>query len=207
MQVTVNANRMILMKITRRLAMAHRGHKLLKQKLDELINLQQSANKKFIDVKQAVNEALKQIYSLFILGGGLVRGDYLTVLLSSPVIKTELNKELEMMLNFRVPKFSIDCKLEKPPFSFLDTNSELDNVVRKINETIKHLLQLAQYQRQVEVLSKEIEITRRRVNALEYILIPSFENSVRFIQMRLDENERADINRLMRIKSVINKNK
>ena len=207
MQQTVNANRMNLMRLRKRWALATRGHTLLKQKLDELMHLQQAAHKEWQETRGQVEDRLNTVYSHFILGSGLFRGQELDALLAAPLVKTQLTQTFQRLLNFRTPQFGLTAAMESPPYGFLETNSELDVAVRELKSALNDLVRLAQQQRRVELLAHEIKVTRRRVNALEYILIPSFEERIHFIQMKLDENERADINRLMRIKSIIRKEK
>lgn len=207
MQQNVNANRMNLMRLRKRLALATRGHSLLKQKLDELMHIFQKEEHKLTEIKKAIESQLKNTYEFFVLGSSLVRGDYLNVLISAPLIKVNLKKEQNRLLNLKIPHFSVDLQFERPPFSFLETNFEIDKSVRELTKALPFLVEYSEQQHKIELLLKEIETTRRRVNALEYILIPDFEQQIKFIQMKLDENERADINRLMRIKSIIRKEK
>ena len=203
----VHANRMVLMKLQKRLAMAKRGHTLLKHKLDELIHLFQKEMRGLNAFREELENELQMNYALFVVGMGLFRGDYQNVFLAAPVLRINLDKTITRLLNLKVPDFQVNIAMETPPFSLIETNADTDKAVREMKELMEKMVQLAQRQRRLELLIREIRVTRRRVNALEYELIPRIESQVAYIKMKLDEVERADINRLMRIKSIIRKEK
>ena len=121
------------------------------------------------------------------------------------LLKTHLAVSSEHVLNLKMPAFDVTVEAETPPYGLLETTADLDSSVQRLQAALPLLFRLAQGQRRIELLHREIETTRRRVNALEYVLIPQIEEQAQLIQMKLDEMERANISRLMRIKSIIRK--
>lgn len=199
----ISPNRMTLLKLRKRLAMARRGHNLMKHKLDELIQIFQKEIRNVLRARKETDELLNQVYRQFLLGKGLLREEALYNILAAPLIKIAIEVEQSQLLNLKVPVLRESTEMSLPPYGFLVTNCDMDESVRSLRLAIPKLLQLAQQQRRIELLIREIETSRRRVNALEYILIPQIESQVRFIQNKLEEVERADASRLMRIKSII----
>jgi len=205
MQTNVHANRMVLMKLRKRLGTAKRGHTLLKHKLDELLRVYKTVNDQFLQMQKTVASVLDSVYSSFIVGSGMLRNQFDYTLLSAPLISTDLKEKSEHLLNLRIPSFEVNAKAEFPPYGFDETNSDLDHSITKLIEVIPLLVEQASLQRQIELLEHEMKVTRRRVNALEYLLIPQIQDQIRFIHMKLEEVERDSINRLMRIKDIIQK--
>lgn len=203
MLVNISANRMTLLKLKKRRTMARRGHSLMKQKLDELIHIFQQQHRAAVTLRQETDRRLHDVYRQFLFGKGTLREEALNSILAAPVINISIEEKQERLLNLLAPHFDCTIRLEAPPYGLLETNADLDESVRNLGAVIDSMLNLAALQRKIELLSREIETTRRRVNALEYILIPQIEAQVRFIKIKLDEVERADISRLMRIKSII----
>jgi V/A-type H+-transporting ATPase subunit D len=194
---------MTLLKLRKRLAMARRGHTLMKHKLDELMRIFQQEIKLVFDLRQEVESRLREIYMRFVLGTGLLREEAIHGILSTPLAEVAVELSQGRLLNLKVPVIEARVEMEVPPFGLLETTADLDECMQRLKQAIPQMLKLAAAQRRLELLVREIEVTRRRVNALEYVLIPQIEQQVRFIQMKLDETERADISRLMRIKSII----
>ena len=205
MQTNVHANRMVLMKLRKRLGTAKRGHTLLKHKLDELLRVYKTVNDQFLQMQKTVASVLDSVYSSFIVGSGMLRNQFDYTLLSAPLISTDLKEKSEHLLNLRIPSFEVNANAEIPPYGFDETNSDLDHSITKLIEVIPLLVEQASLQRQIELLEHEMKVTRRRVNALEYLLIPQIQDQIRFIHMKLEEVERDSINRLMRIKDIIQK--
>jgi V/A-type H+-transporting ATPase subunit D len=203
MLYTVSANRMTLLKLRKRLAMARRGHTLMKHKLDELMRIFQQEIKLVFELRQEVESRLREIYMRFVLGAGLLREEAIHGILSAPLAEAAVELSPGRLLNLKVPVVTAKVEMEEPPYGLLETTADLDECMQRLQQVIPQMLKLAAAQRRLELLVREIEVTRRRVNALEYVLIPQIEQQVRFIQMKLDETERADISRLMRIKSII----
>ncbi|RMD96476.1 MAG: V-type ATP synthase subunit D [Calditrichaeota bacterium] len=199
----VHANRMTLMLLRKRLAMARRGHVLMKHKLDELMQIFRNEMDRLIKLRQEVEDQLQNLYTAFVFGRGLLRGESIQTVFASPRIRVEVKTRTTPLLNLRVPELQTTVSMEQPPYGLAETSADLDDAVQQFRETLPRLLELAEKQRRLEMVIREIKITRRRVNALEYVLIPRLEEQVHYIKIKLDEVERADITRLMRIKSII----
>jgi V/A-type H+-transporting ATPase subunit D len=115
----------------------------------------------------------------------------------------EIGYQAERILNLKIPKFSKKISGWSVSYGFLSTSGDLDLALLKIDQLVSRLLELAELEKTLELLSAEIEKTRRRVNALEYILIPSIEETIKFINLKLTEMERGDLTRLMRVKEIV----
>ena len=199
MEIRVNPTRMELLRLRRRLAMARRGHKLLKDKLDEMMKRFRALVEENRRLRTAVEEALADATGAFVMARALM-GEAATDLATAvPVVRVRVEAGARRIMNVLVPTFAAvrEEKTDTFPYGFAETSGELDVAITLLRETLEELIRL------VELLAAEIERTRRRVNALEYVLIPRLEEKVRFISMKLDENERATRTRLMKIKSLV----
>ena len=203
MAIKVNPNRMELLRLKRRTAIARRGHKLLKDKLDELM-------KRFLDLihqnralRQEVESKLTQAYLLFALARSEAPIEFIEEALLYPHAFVELEIEPVNLMGVRVAEFkakqegTIDC------YGLGSTPSMLDDALVTFNETLPQMIKLAEVEKAVELLAGEIEKTRRRVNALEYVLIPQLEEAVWHVSMKLDEMERSYRTQLMKIKEMV----
>lgn len=200
MKIAANPNRMELLRLRRRLALARRGHKLLKDKLEEMM-------RRFLDTMRRLSALQAEASASFdkaFLAFALVRGR------SSPAELEQLlpegDLELEMgrarVLNLAVPEFR-ERRLEIADYDLRETEAELDVGVRALRRAMPLLLEIAGLWKAVELLAGEIELTRRRVNALEHILIPGLRSTIRAIASRLEEMERSTQVQLMRVKEIV----
>lgn len=205
MRYDVNANRMMLTRTRKRLAVARRGHTLMKHKLEELMHLFQAEVDGVLQIREELNARLHALYASFVPAKSLIDPEVLAGIFSTSVLRTQINVKTEHLLNLKVPVFSCTIEGEHPPYGLLDTCADLDTTVYNLKETLPRLFELAQKERRLMLLIRELETTRRRVNALEFVLIPQIEEQARYIQMKLDEMERSNTSRLMRIKSIIRK--
>lgn len=205
MQIRVNPTRVELLKLKKRLQVAIRGHKLLKDKLDEMM-------KKFLDLveenrrlRNEVEENLGRAFKGFTMARAVLSWDYLETALASHRGQTGIKAEKVSRMNVEVPRFTLVDEEEKNiyPYGLAETTSDLDEAVRLLNSVFDSLVQLAQVEKTVELMAEEIERTRRRVNALEYVLIPQLEEQVKYITMKLEENERGNLVRLMKVKEIV----
>ena len=205
-RLNVNPTRMELTKLKKRLHTARRGHKLLKDKRDELM-------KRFIDIIKE-NERLRlRMESLatdaaksFVLAGALTSPEDLSEALAYPSCSVDVKVEDKNIMGVTVPKFSYNIKegsADPYCYGFVNTTGELDDAVYKMQEILPVLLELAEIEKSAQLLAAEIEHTRRRVNALEYIMIPQLEETIKYITMKMDENERGNITRLMKVKDMV----
>ncbi len=200
MRLSVNPNRMELMKLRRRLVLAERGHKLLKGKLEEIMRRFLQLMRELYNLQEIVSLKLKKVFLSFVLvRSGSSRKDLERLI---PEGKLTLATKEEKILNLTIPRFEIEEK-EVSDYDFLNTESELDVGLKKTQELLKDLMEMSRLWKAVELLSHEIETTRRRVNALEHILIPSIKETISYISSRLEEMERSYQVQLMRVKDIV----
>ena len=200
MRLSVNPNRMELMRLRRRLVLAERGHKLLKDKLEEIMRRFLQLVRELYNLQEIVSLKLKKVFLSFVLvRSGSSRKDLERLI---PEGKLILATKEEKILNLTIPRFEIEEK-EVSDYDFLNTESELDVGLKKTQELLKDLMEMSRLWKAVELLSHEIEATRRRVNALEHILIPSIKETIRYISSRLEEMERSYQVQLMRVKEIV----
>ena len=204
---TINPTRMELTRLKGRLKTAQRGHKLLKDKRDELM-------KQFMDVvrenralRQRVEQALMRAHGSFTVAAALMSPEMLEQSLMCPKQSVELDMTFENVMSVNVPRYEFRTKNDDPsqiyPYGFAQTSGELDDAVTELAGVFQDMLKLAQIEKTSQLLAEEIEKTRRRVNALEYVKIPQMQASIKYITMKLDENERANTIRLMKVKDMI----
>ena len=202
-QIRANPNRMELLKLKRRGAVARRGHKLLKDKLDELMKEFQArigANRK---LRAEVERELFAAYSQFAIARAEAGQGVLEPALMAGVPGPQLAVEQKSLMSIAVPVFRLDELPEPSGYSLATTPAVLDAGLSRLAAVTPRLVELAEREKAIELLAAEIERTRRRVNALEYVLIPSIDATVKDITMKLDEAERGNLTRLMKVKDMI----
>ena len=207
-RLNVNPTRMELKKLKSRLSTAVRGHKLLKDKSDEMIrqfSILIKENKRLRDeVEKELGDSLKQ----FTFVGALSSKAEMEKAFSMPSVQIKAEYSTKNIMSVEVPKITTkESKAERLPYSFTDLTSEADYSVEQIGKVINKLLRLAEIEKSVAMLSIEIERNKRRVNALEYVMIPQLEETIVYIKGKLDENERSATTRLMKVKGMIEERK
>ncbi|WP_138206065.1 V-type ATP synthase subunit D [Haloimpatiens lingqiaonensis] len=207
-RLNVNPTRMELTKLKKRLATATRGHKLLKDKQDELM-------RRFIDLikynnqlRKSVEKELESSLKDFVMARALMSSEFLEEAIAYPKenISVEVSKKNIMSVNVPVMNFKRELEGDEGsiyPYGFANTSAELDGALEKLYIILPKLLELAEVEKSCQLMSDEIEKTRRRVNALEYMTIPQLQETIKYIQMKLDENERGNLTRLMKVKSML----
>jgi len=207
-KLNVNPTRMELSKLKKRLATSTRSHKLLKDKQDELmrqfINLIKENKKLRVEVEKELSESFKS----FLLASATMSPLFLESAISFPKEKIAVEMKLKNIMSVNVPEMKfVKEEMEGSifPYGFVQTSAELDDTVIKLQKVLDNLLSLAEIEKSCQLMADEIEKTRRRVNALEYSTIPNLEETVKDIRMKLDENERATITRLMKVKQMLQK--
>jgi len=200
MRLAVNPNRMELLRLRRRLVLAERGHKLLKDKLEEIMRRFLRLVRKLYNLQEIVSLKLKKVFLSFVLVRS--RDSYKDLEKLIPEGKLILATKEERIFNLTIPRFEIE-EIEVSDYDFLNTESELDIGLKKTQELLEDLMEMSRLWKAVELLSNEIEVTRRRVNALEHILIPSIRETISYISSRLEEMERSYQVQLMRVKEII----
>ena len=208
-KLKVNPTRMALSELKLRLVTAKRGHKLLKDKQDELmrqfINLIKENKKLRVKVEKELSESFKS----FLLASATMSPLFLESAVSFPKEKLSVEIKSKNIMSVNVPEMKfVKEEMEGSifPYGFVQTSAELDDTVIKLQKVLDNLLSLAEIEKSCQLMADEIEKTRRRVNALEYSTIPNLEETVKDIRMKLDENERATITRLMKVKQMLEKN-
>ncbi|MGI6575005.1 MAG: V-type ATP synthase subunit D [bacterium] len=210
MEIRVNPTRMELNRLKKRLKMAQRGHKLLKDKRDELMRKFLELVKKNKTLREEVEEALAGASAKFLLARAVMSGESIEEALMFPKTRISLQVAKQNIMSVYAPRFTWEQEGEDQegegdiyPYGFADTSAELDDSIATLNELLPKLLELAEVEKSVDLLAAEIEKTRRRVNALEHVLIPQQQEAVRYITMKLDEAERASLTRLMKVKDIV----
>ena len=208
-KLKVNPTRMALSELKLRLVTAKRGHKLLKDKQDELmrqfINLIKENKKLRVEVEKELSESFKS----FLLASATMSPLFLESAVSFPKEKLSVEIKSKNIMSVNVPEMKfVKEEMEGSifPYGFVQTSAELDDTVIKLQKVLDNLLSLAEIEKSCQLMADEIEKTRRRVNALEYSTIPNLEETVKDIRMKLDENERATKTRLMKVKQMLEKN-
>ena len=208
-KLKVNPTRMALSELKLRLVTAKRGHKLLKDKQDELmrqfINLIKENKKLRVEVEKELSESFKS----FLLASATMSPLFLESAVSFPKEKLSVEIKSKNIMSVNVPEMKfVKEEMEGSifPYGFVQTSAELEDTVIKLQKVLDNLLSLAEIEKSCQLMADEIEKTRRRVNALEYSTIPNLEETVKDIRMKLDENERATITRLMKVKQMLEKN-
>jgi len=205
MLLNVNATRMELLHLKKRLVLAKRGHKLLRDKQDELMRFIQELIKIIKELREEVEEKLSSAVKRFLFVRASMDPLGIEEAFLMPKMKFTLEMDLKNIMNVKVPVFEKKIEGEAICYGFATTSPEMDLALLSIEKVFEKLIDLAEREKRLELLAQEMEKTRRRVNALEYILIPNLEETSKYISMKLSEMERANITRLMRIKDVIRK--
>ena len=206
-RMNVNPTRMMLTQLKRRLATATRGHKLLKDKRDELMKNFLELARENGRLRKEVEGELGAVYANFSVAAAIISNEAMEEALMIPKQGVELQVSRRNIMSVDVPEFSFKTKAENPadifPYGFARTSGELDNAIVALSDLFPKLLELAAKEKQVQLLAAELEKTRRRVNALEYVMIPRLQTTIRYITMKLDENERGSQTRLMKVKDMM----
>ncbi|MDD4840046.1 MAG: V-type ATP synthase subunit D [Clostridia bacterium] len=207
--IQVNPTRMELRRLKTRLKTATRGHKLLKDKSDEMIRrfmIYIRENKK---LREEVEAELSVALREFMLARAVSSDAIIEEAIAMPGVKVGLETSTINVMSVNVPSFTIKEGEGKElfPYSFASVTSELDSSISTLSGLLVKMLKLAEVEKACNMLADEIEKNRRRVNALEYVMIPQLQETIKYITMKLDENERSATIRLMKVKSMIEQRK
>lgn len=204
--MNVNPTRMEMKRLQARLKTATRGHKLLKDKTDEMIrrfiSLAEENKRLRMECEKELSLALQNFTVACACSDSRIVEE--AVMLAGRSVSLTCGKRKVMGID--VPSISIDESTEGElyPYSFLSVTEKLDDSVRGLNAVLYKLIQLAETEKTVNMLADEIEKNKRRVNALENIMIPQLTETIKYIKMKLDESERSATVRLMKVKDIIN---
>lgn len=199
----VNPNRMELLKLRRRAETARRGHKLLKDKLDELLKefmARIAANRK---LRAQVESELFAAYGLLAIARAEAGAPVIAQALLSGAPTDLLHIDERNVMSVRVPVVTVGELPTPGGYSYATTPALLDSALATLSEVAPKMVELAAREKAIELLAAEIETTRRRVNALEYVLLPQLDDAIRSIRMKLDEAERSERTRLMKVKDML----
>ena len=205
--MNVNPTRMELTNLKRKLVTVRRGHKLLKDKRDELMRrfLELVRENKALRLK--VEAGIRQANAHMALARSVMSAEALSVALMMPAQKMELDVQEKNIMSVIVPQFRAEVKAAKDgeiySYGYAFTSCDLDDAVLALSEIMPDLLKLAEIEKTCQLLASEIEKTRRRVNALEHVMIPQYEDTIKYITMKLDEAERSSTTRLMKVKDMM----
>ncbi len=203
MRLAVPATRMELLKLRKRLKIAERGHRLLKDKLEELMNRVYKLVSEIQLLRSEVEKALQRATGLFNFAASMYRPSELELAVSYPTKRILIETETERILNVRVPKFKKVIEGRMVCYGPYFTSGDLDIALSELDKILDRMIELAEKEKALELIAEEIEKTRRRVNALEYVLIPSIRETISYITLKLSEMERGNLTRLMRVKEKI----
>lgn len=196
----VNATRMELLKLKKRVKLAKRGHKLLKDKRDELMKQFLSLIHKNRELREEIEEEIAVVYQNFMAARALMSPEMLEEALMLPKTRLKVDISTALIMSVQVPKIAMEQEGDGfISYGLYEVPSALDQSLEALSALMPKLIQLAEMEKSLELLALDIEKTRRRVNALEYVLIPELETTARFIEMKLDEMERSALTTLMSI--------
>ena len=209
-KLNVNPTPMELSRLKIRLKTAVRGHKLLKDKQDELMRQFIDMIKKNKKLREKVEEMLQNSFKDFLLSRGVMSDEMLENAIAYPKEKIGVEVKKKNIMSVNVPQMTFVRENEGNqgmiyPYGYAQTSADLDDAIDGLNSVMDNLLELAEVEKACQLMADEVEKTRRRVNALEYMTIPQLQETIRFIQMKLDENERGSITRLMKVKDMMSK--
>jgi len=203
MLLKVNPNRMELIRLKKRLIVAKRGYKLLKDKRDALIQVFVRLAKESNMAREELEEKLLKCYAIFSNTSSLMSKLALAETLMFPKAKGKAEVSFKNVMSVNVPQYKLKCEGRYYSYGLVDTTAELDSALKKYHEILPLMLKVAELDKSITLLANEIEKTRRRVNALEYVIIPDLEETIKFITMKLDEMARSSTSAIMRIKEII----
>ncbi|MBS6707012.1 MAG: V-type ATP synthase subunit D [Lachnospiraceae bacterium] len=199
--------RMELTRLKKKLVTAVRGHKLLKDKRDELMRQFLDLAKENMELRKAVEEGIRKANANFVTAKASMPEEALHTALMAPKQEVYLEAERKNVMSVEIPVFEYRTRTADPndiySYGFAFTSGDLDDAVRSLVDVLPQMLELAEKEKACQLLAAEIEKTRRRVNALEHVMIPETQESIRYITMKLDESERSSQIRLLKVKDMM----
>ncbi|MGI6029497.1 MAG: V-type ATP synthase subunit D [Candidatus Heteroscillospira sp.] len=203
----ITPTRMVLNQLKGRLKTASRGHKLLKDKRDELMRQFMDIVRRNRQLRQNVESGLTEAFAAMTVAGAIMSPEMLEQALLYPRQQVKLDVGSQNIMSVNVPVFNFQTETADAgdlfPYGFAQTSGELDDALTRLNQVFSDMLELAQVEKSMQLMAQEIEKTRRRVNALEYVMIPELQENIKYITMKLAENENATKVRLMKVKDMV----
>ena len=207
-RLNVNPTRMEMTRLKGQLKTATRGHKLLKDKLDELMKQFMEIVRENKRLREEAEKALEDAYKNFIIARAVLSEASLGEALMIPQQAVSVKVTNRNIMSVNVPVFDFQKEGSEGniyPYGMAFTSGELDSAMVSFSDAMEPLLRLAESEKSAQLLAQEIERTRRRVNALENVMIPNYQETIKYITMKLEENERANTTRLMKVKDMVAK--
>ena len=206
-KTAITPTRMVLNQLKGRLKTARRGHKLLKDKRDELMRQFMDVVKRNKELRGIVEKGLTEAFGSLQVASAIMSPKMMEQALLYPRQSVELDMTYQNIMSVNVPRYSFHTKNNDPseiyPYGFAQTSGELDDALDKLARVFQDMLELAEVEKTMQLLAEEIEKTRRRVNALEYVMIPELEENIKYITMKLEENENSTKVRLLKVKEMV----
>ena len=204
---TLNPTRMVLNQRKARLKTASRGHKLLKDKRDELMRQFMDVVRRNKELRIKVEEGLTEAFAALSVASAVMSPEMLEQSLLYPRQSVELGMSFKNVMSVNVPLYDFRTKSADEgdiyPYGLAQTSGELDDAMTALSGVFEDMLELAQVEKTMQLMAQEIEKTRRRVNALEYVMIPQLQSDIKYITMKLEENENSTKVRLMKVKEMV----
>ena len=204
-RVNVNPNRMELSRLKKRLAVAERGHKLLKDKQDALIKAFLEKARAVKATREKVESELQACYQSFLMARAQTLPAMLEQALMISGSACTLDVTTRNVMSVMVPRYEVHQEGSTFNYGMATTPASLDVALEDFSKIIPRLLQLAADEKAVALMSTEIERTRRRVNALEHVMIPNYSETIKYISMKLDEQARSTTSQLMKVKEIVSR--
>ncbi len=205
MLANVNATRMELLRLRKRISLARRGHRLLSEKRDEISRQLIRIARDIQPLRKKVESELLQTFRRFMLARATMEPEDVKAALAVPTKKFKMAIEFASVMNVKVPRLIKDIEGEILCYGYAHTSGELDVALLSLERALDSLVELAQKEKQARLLAVELQMTRRRVNVLEHVVIPEIQETIKFIYDKLSEAERDNISRLMKITDIIRK--
>ena len=206
-RLNVNPTRMELSKLKKKLTSAQRGHKLLKDKRDELMRQFMNLIKENRQLRTEVEAAISEANRYMAVAGSVMQREVLETALMLPKQEVELEVKEKNVMSVYIPEFTTKFRSGDTndiySYGMAFTSIDLDGAVSALNSVLPKMIRLAEVEKACQLMADEIEKTRRRVNALEHIMIPDYEETIKYITMKLSENERSTTTSLMKVKDMV----
>ncbi|MFO8184474.1 MAG: V-type ATP synthase subunit D [Candidatus Aegiribacteria sp.] len=203
MAIVVSATRMQLLQLRKKVKLARKGHKLLKDKLDELMRQFKILISDYEGARQELEKQLEAAYGEFLFARAAMSEPGLLDALRYPGAEAKVTTTTRKVMNLELPVFEVTVEGSVRNYGMFDTPVELDESLKVYKELLPRIIKLAEQEKAISLMAREIDTTRRRVNALEYKLIPEQERAIRSIRLKLEEMERGNLTRLMKVKEMV----
>jgi len=205
--LNVNPTRMELTNLKRKLITARRGHKLLKDKRDELMRQFMDLIRENQQLRIEVEDALGKANKDMAVASSVIPSEVMEVALMLPKQEMSLDIKEKNVMSVLIPQYNVEYKTKNMDdiysYGYAYTSGDMDGAIHSLSLVLPKMIRLAEVEKSCQLMSSEIEKTRRRVNALEHVMIPRYEDTIKYITMKLDENERSTTTRLMKVKDMM----